>query len=82
MSKQLHLEISDQVYENLQQEASAVGLSATEWILALINAQQGEASTLNKPDKQARKGFRSFAGDLKKTGGTDNKSIDADIAEA
>ncbi len=82
MSKQLTLEISDQVYENLQQKASAVGLSATEWILASINAQQGEISTPKKPDKQARRGFRSFAGALKKTGGTDNKSIDADIAKA
>jgi hypothetical protein len=39
MSQQLTLEISDEVYANLQQKANAVGLSIAERVIAVVSYQ-------------------------------------------
>lgn len=85
MSQQLMLELSDEAYADLQQKASAVGLSATEWILTLLNTQpQNEAILTNQGKELARKGFRKYAGVLRAdaVGSLDNNDIDADLVKA
>lgn len=87
MSQQLTLELSDEVYADLQQRASAVGLTITEWIVATLS-QQGNAvsGVLHSADQQeeARQRFRSYAGkiSLGYATGITNESIDADLARA
>jgi|GEM_PF-2295835 len=44
MSQQLTLEISDEVYADLQRKANAVGISITEWIVTVLNRQGAVAS--------------------------------------
>jgi hypothetical protein len=44
MSQQLTLEISDEVYADLQRKANAVGISITEWIVTVLNRQGVVAS--------------------------------------
>jgi hypothetical protein len=39
MSEQLTLELSDELYADLQKKAEAVGLSITEWIVASLSSQ-------------------------------------------
>ena len=46
MNQQLTLEISDEVYADLQQKASAVGVSITEWIVAAIGGQENAVSSI------------------------------------
>ena len=86
MSQQINLEISDEVYAGLQRKASEMGLSAAEWIAALISTQMStqdrEVLDAGAPPKQERKGFRKYAGVLKDIGSIDNESIDADLARA
>ncbi|MBE9062809.1 hypothetical protein [cf. Phormidesmis sp. LEGE 11477] len=93
MSQQLTLEISDEVYADLQRQSSAVGVSTAEWILSLLSRQsrisnQSEAvdNTSLSPELQvqARSKFRSHAGavSLGYATDTDNDQIDADLAKA
>jgi hypothetical protein len=87
MSQQLTLELSDEVYADLQQKANAVGLSIAEWIVAaLINQNNGVSRVLHSVTRQeeARQRFRSHAGaiSLGYPTGIDNESIDADLARA
>jgi hypothetical protein len=39
MSQQLTLEISDEVYPDLQRKASAVGISIADWIVTILSRQ-------------------------------------------
>lgn len=85
MSQQLTLEFSDEVYADLQQKANAVGLSITEWIVAVVSYQSsGVSKVLHSVEQQeeARQRFRSHAGaiSLGYATGADNESIDADLA--
>ena len=87
MSQQLTLELSDEVYADLQQQANAVGLSIAEWIVAaLSNQNSGMSRVLHSVAQQeeARQRFRSHAGaiSLGYPTGIDNESIDADLARA
>jgi hypothetical protein len=65
MSQQLTLEISDEVYADLQLKANAVGVSMTEWIVTILS-RQGETVTrvMLSPERQeqARQKFKSHAG--------------------
>jgi hypothetical protein len=87
MSQQLILELSDEVYADLQQKANAVGLSITDWVVAVLN-QQGRAlnETLlsEAKESEARQKFRSHAGaiSLGYATGTDNEGIEADLVKA
>jgi hypothetical protein len=87
MSQQLTLELSDEVYADLQQKANAVGLSIAEWIIAVLNHQSNGVSKVLRSAEQheeARQRFRSHAGEigLGYATGVDNESIDADLARA
>ncbi|OLP18714.1 hypothetical protein BST81_09345 [Leptolyngbya sp. 'hensonii'] len=87
MSQQLTLEISDEVYADLQQKANAVGLSIAEWIVAVVSYQSsGFSKVLHSVEQQeeARQRFRSHAGviSLGYSTGIDNESIEADLARA
>ncbi len=87
MSQQLTLEISDEVYADLQHKANAVGISITEWIVTVLSKQGAVANrvvlSLEQQD-QARQKFKSHAGaiSLGYATGTDNEAIDADLAKA
>jgi phosphohistidine phosphatase SixA len=87
MSQQLTLEISDEVYADLQRKANAVGVSITERIVTVLS-RQGETVTrvMLSPERrqQARQKFKSHAGaiSLGHATGSDNQAIDADLARA
>ena len=87
MSQQLTLEISDEVYADLQRKASAVGISITEWIVTVLSRQGAAASKVLlslEQQEQARQKFKSHAGEISLgyATGTDNEAIDADLAKA
>jgi len=86
MSQQLTLEISDEVYADLQRKASAVGISITEWIVTVLSRQGGVASRVMlsiEQQEQARQKFKNHAGaiSLGYATGIDNEAIDADLAK-
>jgi hypothetical protein len=87
MSQQLTLEISDEVYADLQQKSGAMGISVTEWTIALLSRQSRVVSDiLLSPElqAQAQRKFRSHAGAVSLGYATDtnNDQIDADLAKA
>lgn len=86
MSQHLTLELSDEVYADLQQKAKAVGLSITEWIMVVLSKQgNGVNEILHSAEQQeAWQRFRNYAGavSLGYATGTDNESIDADLTKA
>lgn len=85
MSQQLKLELSDEVYANLQQKADAAGLSIVEWSVAVLSNQSSNArSELPRAQQEARQKFRNHAGavSLGYATGIDNESIDGDLASA
>ncbi|HAA33651.1 MAG TPA: hypothetical protein DCE56_45380 [Cyanobacteria bacterium UBA8553] len=88
MSQQLTLEISDEVYATLQQQASAVGLSVSEWLIASLNEQYGLLTGspvhTETQDEEARQRLLRYAGaiSLGYATGIENESIDADLAKA
>lgn len=87
MSQQLTLELSDEVYADLQQKADALGLSMTEWVITLLSRQKNSTEGISlsaAPAEQARQQFMSFAGavNLGHATGIDNEGIDADLAKA
>jgi hypothetical protein len=87
MSQQLTLEISDEVYADLQRKASAVGISITEWIVTVLSRQGAAANRVMlslEQQEQAQQKFKRHAGaiSLGYATGTDNEVIDADLAKA
>lgn len=87
MSQQLTLEISDEVYADLQQKANAVGLSIADWIIAVVSHQSSnidKALLSVEQQEEARQRFRNHAGiiSLGYATGIENESIDADLARA
>jgi hypothetical protein len=87
MSRHLTLELSDEVYADLQQKANAVGLSIAEWIVTVLNSQSNGVNKVIHSEAQqeeAKKRFRNHAGaiSLGYATGVDNESIDADLARA
>ncbi len=87
MSQHLTLELSDEVYADLQQKANSVGVSIAEWIVAVLNNQSnGVSKALHSiaQQEEARQRFRNHAGaiSLVYATGIDNENIDADLAKA
>lgn len=87
MSQQLTLEISDEVYADLQRKANAVGISITEWIVTVLSQQGAVPNRVMlslEQQEQARQKFKSHAGAISPgyATGTDNEAIDADLAKA
>jgi hypothetical protein len=87
MSQHLTLELSDEVYANLQHQANTIGLSATEWIVSILNRPENGVLQIvysSEDQEAARQRFRSHAGaiSLGSATGIDNDSIDADLAKA
>jgi hypothetical protein len=87
MSQRLTLELSDEIYANLQQKANAGGMSLAEWIVAVLsnhNIGMGQALHPTVHQEEARQRFRSHAGAISVgyATGIDNESIDADLAKA
>lgn len=87
MSQQLTLEISDEVYADLQRQSNAVGVSITTLIATLLSRQSSIVSkNLPSPEAhaQARRKFRNHAGAVSLGYATDidNSQIDADLAKA
>jgi hypothetical protein len=64
MSRHLTLELSDEVYADLQQKASAVGLSIAEWIVTVLNSQSNGVNKVVhlEAQEEARQRFRNHAG--------------------
>ena len=65
MSQQLTLEISDEVYADLQHKASEIGISITEWIVTILSRQDAVASRVvlsPEQQEQARQKFKGHAG--------------------
>jgi hypothetical protein len=87
MSQQLTLEISDEVYADLQRKANAVGISITELIVTVLSRQGAATNRVMlslEQQEQARQKFKSHAGaiSLGYATGIDNEAIDADLAKA
>ncbi len=87
MNQQLTLEISDEVYADLQQKANSVGMSLTEWIVSVLSRQGGNGSSIllsTGHQELARQKFKRHAGavSLGYATGVDNPAIDADLAKA
>lgn len=87
MSQKLTLELSDEVYTDLQRRADAAGLSTTDWVIAAIS-KQADAVTKDlrstEQQEEASQRFKSHAGavSLGYATGVDNESIEADLAKA
>jgi hypothetical protein len=87
MSQHLTLELSDEMYADIQQQANAVGLSITDWMVAVLSKQSSVISKILSSEEQqekARQKFRNSAGvvSLGYATGIDNASIDDDLARA
>lgn len=83
MSQLLTLELSDDVYAALQQQADAVGLSVTEWIVTSLDQQRGLLTSVKLQPEEALQRLLNYAGtiSLGYATGIDNESIDADLAK-
>jgi len=85
MSQNLNLELSDEVYQTLKQQAENAGLSLQEWIVFSLTKQSHNQEDRTVAEKEAvRDRFRRHAGaiNLGYPTGADNESIDADLARA
>ncbi len=87
MSQQLTLELSDEVYAHLEQQANAQGLPLAEWIVAELSRQDHDfLQIMYSSENQdiARQRFKAHAGSISLGAptGIDNESIDADLAQA
>jgi hypothetical protein len=86
MSQSLTLEISEQVFVAIQQQAQAIGVSPAQLAAILLERQFPQAFKLllNETEKNAaRIRFERHFGGLEIEGSTDlnNESIDADLAK-
>jgi hypothetical protein len=89
MSQLLTLELSDEIYAVLQQQATAVGLSVTELVIASLRRQHGFLDKVANADVEVQKEeacqrLLHYAGaiSLGYATGIDNEGIDADLAKA
>jgi predicted transcriptional regulator len=88
VSQVLSLELSDEVYAALQQQAEVAGVSLAELVATSIEQQYGssrrEKSQAEIEKEGARQRFRNHAGaiNLGYATGADNESIDADLVKA
>jgi hypothetical protein len=82
MSQQLTLELSDEVYNTLQHQADAIGLSVTDWIITKLgNSDRVEEPSNKAQPEQARQRFKSHAGSISLgyATGINNESVDNDM---
>jgi hypothetical protein len=84
MSQVLTLEINDDLYADLRQQAEKSGMTMTEWAINSLREykQLNNIKTLSETEKElARIRFRTHAGaiNLGLATGADNDSIDADL---
>jgi hypothetical protein len=87
MSQQLSLEVSDEIYADIQEKANAVGLSITEWIVAVLSKRSNTVSSIFvslERQEDARQNFKNHAGSISigHATGLDNHEIDSDLAKA
>ncbi|MEA5577980.1 hypothetical protein [Anabaena sp. UHCC 0451] len=84
MSQLLTLELNDEVYTVLQQQASAVGLSVAELVAASLNRQYSLSVSPKSDAEEARQRLLGYTGviSLGYATGTDNEGIDTDLAKA
>ncbi|ARV62617.1 hypothetical protein BZZ01_31845 [Nostocales cyanobacterium HT-58-2] len=86
MSQILTLELSDEAYRALHQQAETAGVSISEWITTSLEQQYGlqKKQQTEAENVAARQRFRHHAGaiDLGYATGADNESIDADLMRA
>ncbi len=86
MSQVLTLELSEEAYRALQQQAEIAGISVSEWITTSLEQQYGlqKKQQAEAEKEAARQRFRHHAGaiDLGYATGADNESIDADLVRA
>ena len=87
MSQSLTVQLNDQAYETIRQQAEAAGKSPAEFAGALLeercNGKNKAADTRTEAEKKAaNERFRSLFGsvDLGHPIGIDNEQIDADLA--
>lgn len=79
MSQQLTLELSDEIYNALQHQADAIGLSVTDWIITKLgNFDSVENQSNNTQQEQVRSRFKGHAGSISlgDATGIDNESVD------
>lgn len=86
MSQVLTLELNDELYAVLKQQADRAGMPLSQWI-ALSLEQRYDISTSPRTEAEkeaARQRFRRHAGSLNLgyATGADNESIDADLIRA
>jgi hypothetical protein len=88
MSQTLTLELSDDVYAILKQQADEAGMPVNEWILTYL-VQYSESnnhleSKTSAEQQEVRQRFRRHAGSISLgyATGTNNEQIDADLARA
>ncbi|MEH2456259.1 hypothetical protein [Nostoc sp.] len=88
MSQVLILELSDEVYAALQQQAEVAGVSLAELVATSIEQQYGylrrEKSQTEIEKEVDRQRFQNHAGSINigYATGADNESIDADLVRA
>jgi hypothetical protein len=86
VSQVVTLELRDEVYTALSQQAESLGIPLSEWISLALEQQSGlQSQYKTEAEKEAaRQRFRRHAGaiDLGYATGADNASIDADLIEA
>ena len=82
MSQLLTLELSDEIYAELERQANAAGLSIAEWVVESLKQQPNSQTNLER-DKARQNLFR-YAGSISlgNATGIDNETIDADLAKA
>ncbi|HEY9646381.1 MAG TPA: hypothetical protein V6C88_08440 [Chroococcidiopsis sp.] len=85
MSQNLTLELSEQVFGAIQQQAQAIGISPAQLVATLLEQQFPQAlkPTLDDAEKNAaRARFERHFGTLELDSATDadNENIDADLA--
>jgi len=88
MSQTLTLELSDDVYAILKQQAEEAGMPLNEWILTyLVQSSEGNNHSESKTSaeqQEVRQRFRRHAGSISLgyPTGTDNEQIDTDLARS
>ncbi len=86
MSQVITLELRDEVYNALKQQAERIGIPLSEWLAIALDHQSGlpKRSKTEAEKEAARQQFYRHAGviDLGYPTGVNNTSIDADLIKA
>jgi hypothetical protein len=88
MSQQVTLNISDEMYLALQEQANAVGLSVADWLITILNKQNSLVALSNteseSQQQEAHQSLLNYAGtiSLGYATGVENENIDTDLSKA